>query len=244
MRNIKIIIAFDGTNYGGWQIQKNAVTVEEKIETAIKKITGEEVKVTGSSRTDSGVHAEGFVANFFTNSKIPGEKFKYAINSRLPSDIIVLSSEEAEENFHARYSSKGKTYYYKILNRELNSPHLRLYSYHYKEELDIFKMKEGAKFIVGKHDFSAFKSTGTTVKNTVRTIYSLNIEKRDEEIIITVTGDGFLYNMVRIIVGTLIEVGRGKIEPIKVKDIIESKDRKKAGPSVPPQGLFLKEVYY
>jgi tRNA pseudouridine38-40 synthase len=244
MRNIKLTLEYDGTNYLGWQKQKVGITLQGTLEEAIKILTNEEVEVTGSSRTDAGVHAKGFVANFKTNSKIPSEKFREAINHKLPGDIVILKSEEVEESFHARYDSKGKTYSYSILNRDVPSAINRNYLYHVKRKLDVESMKKACQYFVGTHDFAAFKTSGSSVKTTVRTITELYIKESDNIIKIYVTGDGFLYNMVRIIVGTLIMVGSNKIEPLEIKKVIASKEREKAGICVPASGLVLERVYY
>lgn len=244
MRNIKITVEYDGTNYFGWQKQKSGATIQQKIEEAIKTLTGEVVDVTGSSRTDSGVHAKGFVANFKTNSTIPSERFREALNSKLPGDIVVLKSEEVPDNFHARYSSKGKTYCYTILNRYEPSAIGRNYMYHVKENLDVEAMKKACKCFIGTHDFKAFKSTGSSVKTSVRTITDLHIDIEGNLIKIYVSADGFLYNMVRIIVGTLLLVGINKLEPSDIKRIITEGQREKAGKCVPPTGLCLEKVFY
>lgn len=244
MRNIKLIIEYDGTEYFGWQRQKDNITIQETLEEAISLLTNEEIEVTGSSRTDSGVHARGFVANFKTNSNIPGDKFREAINHKLPEDIVIIKSEEVEEDFHARYNAKGKTYSYGIIMRETPSAIGKDYLYHVKRPLDVEKMKEACKGFIGEKDFIGFRSTGSSVKGTIRTIKDLHIEKNGDIIKIYVTGDGFLYNMVRIIVGTLIMVGNNKINPEEIKSIIESKDRKRAGICVPARGLTLEEVFY
>jgi tRNA pseudouridine38-40 synthase len=238
------MIEYDGTNYGGWQRQNNAVTIQEELENAIFNITREHIKLIGCSRTDAGVHAKGFIANFSTDSKLLEDKLKVAINSQLPKNIIILDLREVEENFHARYSSKGKTYSYTILNRADSIAIGKDYVYHYKFPLDIDKIQRGAQQLLGKHDFSAFKSTGSSVKTSVRTITGLDIIKDDNLIKIYVSADGFLYNMVRIIVGTLIDVGNGKIEPDSIGEILNSKDRSKAGACVPAQGLCLEKVYF
>jgi len=244
MRNIKLTLEYDGTKYFGWQKQKERVTIQEKLEEALSLLTNDKIDIIGSSRTDAGVHARGFVANFKTNSKIPAEKFREAINHKLPEDIVILKSEEVEEDFHARYDAKGKTYSYGIIMREVPPSIGKDYLYHIKKPLDINKMKEACKYFIGEKDFVAFKSSGSSVKTTVRTIKNLYIEDDRDIIRIYVTGDGFLYNMVRIIVGTLIMVGNNKIEPEEITSIIESKDRKKAGICVPAKGLILEEVFY
>lgn len=244
MKNIKLTLEYDGTNYGGWQKQNNNKTIQEELEKAIRKATGEDIEVIGSSRTDAGVHARGMVANFNTNSSIPPERFREAVNRNLPDDIAIIKSEQVSDKFHARYDSKGKTYSYTIINRYEKVAMGRNYMYHVKEELDVEKMKKACEFFIGKHDFAAFKTNGSSVKTSVRTIKELYIEKNNDLIKVFVTADGFLYNMVRIIVGTLVEVGKGKIYPKDIENIIISKERSKAGPCVQPNGLVLEKVYY
>ena len=244
MRNIKLIIEYDGTNYAGWQRQKDIITIQEKIERAIEEITGEETQITGSSRTDAGVHARGYTGNFYTNSKIVVEKFTGAINSKLPRDIVILHSFEVPYEFHSRYNSTGKLYSYAIINRREPVAVGRNYIYHHKTILDTEAMKVATQYFMGTHDFSAFKNLGSSVKTSVRTITRLDIIKNEDMIKIYIAADGFLYNMVRIIVGALIRVGEGKIKPNEIKNIIESKQRSKAGKSVPPGGLCLEEVFY
>lgn len=244
MRNIKLTIEYDGTSYGGWQKQKNNRTIQQCIEEAIKLLTGEEVELIGSSRTDAGVHAKGMVANFITNSQIPADKFREAINTKLPDDIGIIKSEEVDKNFHSRYDSKGKTYCYTLVNRYEKVCIGRNYVYQVREELNYDLMKEAAKYFLGKHDFKAFKTNGSSVKTSVRTISGLELELKDDVIKIFVSADGFLYNMVRIIVGTLIEVGKGKIKPEDIESIIRNGDRSNSGPCVPPNGLVLEKVFY
>lgn len=244
MRNIKLTIEYDGTNYSGWQKQKNSITIEQKLEEAIEHIVKNKIELIGSSRTDSGVHARGFVANFMTESNIPIESFKHAINSKLPKDIVVINSEEVDAFFHSRYSSTSKEYSYTILNRTEPPAIERNYVYHYKKELDYEAMQLACTYFIGVHDFSAFKSTGSSVKTTVRKIKKAFLQKDGEKLIFFIEGDGFLYNMVRIIMGTLIDVGTHKIKPYEILDIIKSKDRSKAGKTVPASGLCLEVVYY
>lgn len=244
MRNIKLLIEFDGSNFCGWQRQPNGRTVQKCIETAIFKATGEEILINGSSRTDAGVHAKEMVANFFTNSTIPGEKFREAINTRLPEDVSIIKSEEVDEDFHARYSSKGKTYSYTIINRYERLSLGHQYLYHCRYKLDIEAMRDACNYFIGKHDFRAFMSPGSSAKTTVRTIKELYIEVEGDKIKIFITADGFLYNMVRIIVGTLIKVGNGKLAAEEIKDIIQEGNRKRAGMCVPPNGLILEKVFY
>ena len=244
MRNIKLKIQYDGTDYHGWQIQKNDITVQETVKKAVQKIVNEDVHLTGCGRTDTGVHAENYVCNFFTNSRIPSEKLPYALNTYLPNDIVCFEAEDTDENFHSNSSAVKKRYVYKILNREFPDVVMNRYSWHYKYPLDIEKMRIAAKAFIGEHDFIGFASSGFSVKTTVREIYSLDVDKNGDIITIDVVGNGFLYNMVRIIAGTLVFVGGGKINPNDMTDIINSKDRERAGITAPPQGLCLKEVYY
>ncbi|MCR4692484.1 MAG: tRNA pseudouridine(38-40) synthase TruA [Firmicutes bacterium] len=244
MRNIKLTIQYDGTMYHGWQMQKNAPTVQEELSRAISRVTGSLPNITGSSRTDAKVHAKHFVCNFKTESSVPCEKLPLALNTYLPDDIVCLSAEDCKSDFNARFSAKKKCYTYYILNSKLPCAFLRNYSWHFPYEIDIENMKKAAKGFIGKHDFAGFAASGGTVKTTVREIYSLDVTKEGDLIKITVTGDGFLYNMVRIIAGTLCFAGCGKIDYLSVPEIIASRDRKRAGITAPPQGLFLTEVYY
>ena len=245
MRNIKLVIEYDGKEFNGWQKQPNKLNIQGTIEKAIETITKEKVEVIASGRTDAGVHALGQVANFKTNSNIPIDKFAIAINSNLKKSIIIKSAEEVDERFHSRLSCKKKTYRYIINNSKYGTAIYRNLETCIKEKLDIEKMKEAIKYFEGEHDFKAFKASGASSKSSVRTIYKAEvIEKENDRIYIELTGNGFLYNMVRIIVGTLVEVGIGKIKPEDIKKIIESKDRKNAGKTLPPQGLYLLKVDY
>ena len=244
MKRVKLIIAYDGTNYCGWQIQINGITVEEVLNKAISELTGVETAVIGASRTDSGVHAMGNVAVFDTESKIPSEKFSFALNQRLPNDIRIQKSEEVPLEWHPRFCNSTKTYEYKILNRKFDMPTQRLYTHFVYMPLNVEKMKEAAKYIVGEHDFASFCSSGSQVESTVRTVYRLEVDKNDDVISIIISGNGFLYNMVRIIVGTLIKVGLGVYPPEYVKEIIEAKDRNAAGPKAPACGLMLVNIDY
>ena len=244
MKRIKLTIAYDGTNYCGWQIQPNGITIEEILNKALSKMTGEEVFVIGASRTDSGVHAMGNVAVFDTETTIPAEKIAVALNQRLPDDIVITKSEEVPLNFHPRYCNCSKTYEYHIINTRIPIPTKRLTNYFVSYVLDIDKMRQAASYLVGEHDFVSFCNVRTDVENTVRTITALDILTNGNEITIRITGNGFLYNMVRIIVGTLVRVGRGFYEPEKVKEILEAKDRKAAGVTAPAQGLMLVEIKY
>lgn len=249
MKRIMLRVAYDGTNYHGYQIQDNGDTIEQRLTEAIKGLTGEDIKLVGGSRTDAGVHAKENVVVFDTNSQIPGDKFKYGINQRLPEDIRVVSSNEVAADFHPRHCDTKKTYEYHILNAEIADPVKRLYAHHVYVPLDVSKMMQAAEFMIGEHDFNAFCAKGAQVESTVRTIYDIIIEEKPtqdsygrfpgKDIIIRVSGNGFLYNMVRIIAGTLIEAGFGRLEPSKVKEIIASCDRQNAGPTAPAMGLIL-----
>lgn len=244
MRNVKLIIEYDGTNYHGWQTQKNAKTVQDTIERAIKGLTGEEIDLTGSSRTDFGVHALGQVANFKTNSSIPADRFSYALNRMLPEDIVIKESKEVSLDFHARFQAKGKKYRYLIYSSRFPSAILRKRTYHVSYNLDFEAMEKAVSYFTGTHDFTAFKASGSSVKTSVRTITDVSLKNGEDVIRFEICGDGFLYNMVRIIVGTLVDVGMGRIKADSIPDIIGSLDRKKAGRTAPAEGLYLIEVYY
>ncbi|MCH5268608.1 MAG: tRNA pseudouridine(38-40) synthase TruA [Lachnospiraceae bacterium] len=245
MKRIKLVVAYDGTAYHGWQIQPGAVTVEGVLNRAICELTGEDIQVVGASRTDAGVHARGNVAVFDTDSQIPGEKFSYALNQRLPEDVIIQSSEEVTADFHPRHQNCRKTYEYTILNRKFPLPEYRHTAHFYYGTLDVKKMNAAAEAFVGEHDFAAFCSAGAQVQTTVREIYSLRVTREPEDLIkIRVQGNGFLYNMVRIIAGTLIQVGQGRINVSEISDIIASCDRGQAGPTAPARGLKLVEIIY
>ena len=244
MKRIKLTIAYDGTNYCGWQIQPNGITIEEVLNKTLTKLTGENIQVIGASRTDSGVHALGNVAVFDTETTIPAEKIAMALNQRLPEDIVVVQSEEVDADFHPRYCDCSKTYEYHIINTRIPIPTQRLTNYFVSYELNLEHMRQAASDLIGEHDFVSFCNVRTDVENTVRTITALDILTEGNHITIRITGDGFLYNMVRIIVGTLIRVGRGFYAPEKVKEILEAKDRKAAGVTAPAHGLMLVEINY
>lgn len=244
MRNIKLIIEYDGKKFGGWQKQPTKLNIQGEIEQAIKEITGEEVELTASGRTDSGVHSLGQVANFKTNSNIDINKFAIAINSKLKKSIVIKSAEEVDENFHARYSCKGKKYRYIINNSYQGTAIYRGLECHIPQKLNVQDMKDAIKYFEGEHDFKGFRASGTSSKNSVREIYKAEVIEDSERIIIELTGNGFMYNMVRIIAGTIADVGLGKIRPNEIPDIIKSKDRNKAGKTLPAHGLYLVEVYY
>ena len=245
MRNIKLVIEYDGKEFNGWQKQPNKLNIQGNIEKAIERITNEKIDLMASGRTDAGVHALGQVANFKTNSNIPIEKFALAINSNLKKSILIKSAEEVDEKFHSRLSCKKKTYRYIINNSKYGTAIYRNLETNIKEKLDVEKMQEAIKYFEGEHDFKAFKASGTSSKSSVRTIYKAEVIKKDNDrIYIELTGNGFLYNMVRIIAGTLVEVGMGKIQPEEIKEIIKSQKRENAGKTLPPQGLYLINVEY
>lgn len=244
MKRVKLKIAYDGTAYCGWQIQPNGITIEEVLNIHLSNLLGEEIVIIGASRTDSGVHALGNIGVFDTNARMPADKISYALNQRLPKDIVIQESCEVEANFHPRYCNSIKTYEYRILNRQFELPTERLYSYFVYRHLDVERMKEAAKYLIGEHDFKSFCSTRTQIIDTVRCIYSLDVTKRDDIINIRVKGNGFLYNMVRIIVGTLVKVGIGAYPPEHVEYILKAKDRMKAGPKSPACGLTLIGIDY
>lgn len=245
MKRIKLVVAYEGTNYCGWQIQPSGITIEAVLNKALSELLGETIKVTGASRTDSGVHSLGNVAVFDTDTRIPPEKICYALNQRLPEDIVVQSSCEVAPDFHPRHCYSEKTYEYRILNRKIPIPTLRKDTYFYYRNLDVEKMKKAAAYLVGTHDFKSFCSIHTTVEDTVRTILSCEVEKSLEDIItIRVTGTGFLYNMVRIIAGTLVQVGVGEKKPEDILEILEKKERSAAGPTAPAHGLTMIGIEY
>lgn len=245
MRNIKLTIEYDGKDFNGWQKQPNKLNIQGEIERAIESITREKVELMASGRTDAGVHALGQVANFKTNSKIPIDKFAIAINSNLKKSILIKSAEEVDEKFHSRLTCKRKTYRYIINNSNMGTAVYRNLETHIPTKLNLENMKKAIKFFEGEHDFKAFKASGTSSKSSVRKIYKAEIiEKEENRIFIELTGNGFLYNMVRIISGTLVDVGMGKILPEQIPDIINSKDRNKAGKTLQPQGLYLVKVEY
>ncbi len=244
MKRVKLIVSYDGTNYCGWQLQQNGVTVEEVLNKTISGLVGEEIAVIGASRTDSGVHALGNVAVFDTNSRIPSEKMSFALNQRLPEDIRIQHSCEVASDWHPRYCDTRKTYEYRILNRKFSVPTERLYSHFFYYPLDIKAMQQAAAYLVGEHDFKSFCSARSQVENTVRTIYFLDVIKEGDMIRIRINGNGFLYNMVRIIVGTLLKVGTGMYPPEHMKKILDAKDRRMAGPKAEAKGLTLMEIEY
>ena len=244
MKRVKLIVAYDGTNYCGWQIQINGITVEEVLNKTISELVGEPIAVIGASRTDSGVHAMGNVAVFDTESRIPAEKMSFALNQRLPEDIRIQESCEVPLDWHPRYCDTRKTYEYRILNRRFAIPTERLYSHFFYYPLDVEKMQEAADYLVGEHDFKSFCAVNAQSKTSVRTIYACTVTKEADIITIRVTGNGFLYNMVRIIAGTLIKVGAGEFAPQEMQAILDACDRSVAGPTAPAHGLTMIGLEY
>ncbi|NWG03797.1 MAG: tRNA pseudouridine(38-40) synthase TruA [Syntrophaceae bacterium] len=245
MRTIKLIIEYDGANYQGWQVQPKGPTLQGLLEEKLRLLTGEPIHLFGSGRTDAGVHALGQVAHFKTQSPMEVHSMKRALNSLLPRDIVIQSLKEVEDSFHARKHAKSKVYEYRILNRDLRSAFFRNYVWHIPQKLNLIEMTKATKGLIGEHDFSAFRSVGTPTRTAIRKVIRAEWKKgRDGVLRFEIEATGFLKQMVRAIVGTLIEVGKGKINAEDFKKILESKDRKKAGPTAPAHGLFLKEVKY
>lgn len=264
MKRIKLTVAYDGTEYSGWQIQPNAPTIEAELDAAIEQLTGEALHVTGASRTDAGVHALGNVAVFDTESTIPGDRWAYAVNRYLPSQISVVDSREVKPDFHPRYCNTRKTYEYKILNTKFPIPQLRNYAWYVPGHLDIDLMRKAAEMLIGEHDYKSFCCVRTQAESTVRTVYAIELEEKAAPgvdlneapaqaeaaeqagriITMRITGNGFLYNMVRIITGTLVQAGKGLITPEDVKAMLEKCDRNAAGQTAPPQGLTLVNIEY
>ncbi len=241
---VKMVVAYDGTNYRGWQGQPNGITVEEVLNRELSALLGEAVTVAGASRTDSGVHSLGNVAVFDTETKMPADKIAFAINQRLPEDIVVQDSCEVPAGWHPRYRNSRKTYEYRILNRTFRMPARRFDTYFYHHSLDVERMRQAAAYPVGGHDFKSFCAAGAQVKTTVRTIYACTVERDGDLIVIRVTGNGFLYNMVRIIAGTLIQVGGGMKKPEQIPEILAAADREAAGPTAPAHGLTMTGIEY
>lgn len=239
MKRVKLTVAYDGTDYHGWQIQNNGITIESELNRCLSELFGEQIQVIGASRTDAGVHALGNVAVFDTECRMPAEKISYALNQRLPEDIRIQRSEEVAPDWHPRRCESRKTYEYRIYRGEFPMPVKRLYSYFIYHPLDVDSMRKAAALLEGEHDFKSFCQTGAQVENTVRTIYSVEIEEQGAELVIRVCGSGFLYNMVRIIAGTLIEVGRGSRRPEDMTAVLQAVDRSAAGPTAPAHGLTL-----
>lgn len=243
-KRIRLTVAYDGTGYCGWQVQPGVVTIESELNRCLSDLLKEDIQVIGASRTDSGVHAMGNIAVFDTTARMPGEKVSYALNQRLPEDIRIQKSEEVSLDWHPRRQNSRKTYEYRIYRGEFPMPVKRLYSLFTYHKLDVKAMQEAAGYFVGEKDFKSFCQVGAQVESTVRTIYDLTVEEQGRELVIRVTGNGFLYNMVRIIAGTLLEVGQGKRKPADIQQILEAKNRQAAGPTAPPQGLMLVKYEY
>jgi tRNA pseudouridine38-40 synthase len=240
----KLIMAYDGTNYHGWQRQKNGITVQEVLENVLSQMFGKETVVTGCSRTDAGVHAKNYVCSFSGETTIPPDKIPFVLNTMLPPDIRAYECVPMHDSFNARFETVTKAYEYKIINRSFADPLLRNFAWHYPIELDVGKMQRAAAIIQGKHDFASFCAAGSSVKTTVRNLTELSVRKDGDTITVRAAADGFLYNMVRIIVGTLVYVGNGKLSEDDIKELIEKKDRRLMGITAPPQGLSLVEVNY
>lgn len=245
MRNLKITIEYDGTRYKGWQKQVGDIsTIQDKIEKVLSKMTGEDIQVIGCGRTDTGVHAENYIANFKTNSELSVEMMLSYLYEYLPEDIVVKALKDTSERFHARYNVKSKTYVYRINNNKFRNVFNRKYFYHIDEELNIKEMRSATEFLIGTHDFQSFTSLKPKTKSTVRTINYINITENDGLIEMEVNGNGFLWNMVRIIAGTLLEVGKGNLKVKDVEKILNEKKRSESGPIAQAKGLTLKEVNY
>ncbi|MFE8703862.1 tRNA pseudouridine(38-40) synthase TruA [Cytobacillus sp. FJAT-54145] len=245
MQRYKCKVTYDGSQFSGYQVQPEKRTVQRDIELALQKIhKGEKVKISASGRTDAGVHAKGQIIHFDSSLQIPLEKWKVAINSLLPDDVAIIDVEKVASDFHARFDTTGKEYRYYVHLSKTRDPFKRSYAYHYPYPLDFISMKEAIKFFIGIHDFTSFCSARTEVEDRVREIKEIELIEEDGMLLFRFVGNGFLYNMVRIMVGTLLQVGSGDIEPYSIKEIIEKKDRKYAGKTAPPQGLYLWEVFY
>jgi len=245
VRNIKLLIEYDGTNYQGWQVQPKGPTIQGILEEKIGLLTGQPVQLFGSGRTDSGVHALGQVAHFKTQSQMDIHTIQRALNSLLPHDIVIQKAEEVDEGFHARKYSKSKIYEYRILNRNLRSAFHRGYVWHIPQKLNLTEMKKATQSLIGEHDFSAFRTVGSPTRTTVRRVIRAEWKRgRDGLIRFEIEANGFLKQMVRSIIGTLVEIGKGRMEAAEIREILNSRDRKEAGPTAPAQGLFLKEVKY
>lgn len=244
VRNIKLTIAYDGTSYHGWQTQLNKPTIQETIENAISVITGQKIDLIGSGRTDRGVHALGQVANFIADTNIEQHKIKIALNANLPASIRIVESLDVPMEFHSRFDAHKKTYMYQIYNSRVSSPFYCNYSYFVPSILDFRIMEEASKLLLGTHDFKGFMASGSDVKTTVRTIYDVKLTKNDGFIRLYITGNGFLYNMVRIIAGTLVDIGKGSRDKGCIEKAIKTCDRTMLGHTAKPEGLFLKEVCY
>ena len=245
MRNILLTIAYDGTNYSGWQIQPNGITIEEKLQNAFQRMDGSKVKIIGSGRTDARVHARAQRANVVLKSTVPTDRIPYALNANLPPDIVIKDAIEVPRDFHARYDAVGKTYRYRLYTGKFRDPIGRNYHYHITDQLKVQKLKETLELLKGTHDFRGFMATGSSVKTTVRTIQSIEVQTVDANTFdVYISANGFLYNMVRIIIGSVVDVAKGKISIEQLENALNFQRRQSAGHTAPPQGLFLEEVVY
>ena len=244
MKRVMLIVAYDGTEYHGWQVQPNARTIEGELNRCLSELLQEDIQVIGASRTDAGVHAKGNIAVFDTDARMPAEKISYALNQRLPKDIVIQKSCQVDADFHPRHCDTRKTYSYHIYRGEFPMPLRTMYSYFTYVPLDVTKMREAAAFFLGEHDFKSFCSANTQVESTVRTIEFLDVTEDDRELVITIRGNGFLYNMVRIIAGTLVDVGRGFLAVEDIPDILKACNRERAGQTLPACGLVLEKYEF
>lgn len=244
MRTIKLTLRYDGSAFHGWQFQPNCITVEEEMKKALFQILREDIKIQSCSRTDTGVHANMFCCSFRTESERPCDKIILGLNAVLPETVAVYGCEDVPEDFHARYSCVGKEYIYKIWNGKERNPFMRNYALHFPRKLDEQLLDKASKDFIGTYDFSSFCASGATVQSKVRTVFDASVKREGDFVVFSVTGDGFLYNMVRIMVGTLLDISDGRIEKDKIKDIIKSENREKAGKTASPVGLYLNRVFY
>ncbi len=244
MRNLKLILQYDGSNYHGFQIQPDVATIAGEVNRVLTKLTGSDVNIQGCSRTDAGVHAYRYCCNFETEFPIPAERLPIVLKKMLPDDITAIECSQVDSSFNARFDTKSKTYRYLINTASDFTVYSRNYEWQYGKGLDVDAMRQAAQYIIGEHDFASFMTSGGQVTSTVRTVYKLDIVQNGHMVEIYINADGYLYNMVRIITGTLVQVGEGKISPEEVKNIILACDRQVAGPTAPPQGLYLYEIYY
>lgn len=244
MKRVMLIVAYDGTEYHGWQVQPNARTIEGELNRCLSELLQEDIQVIGASRTDAGVHAKGNIAVFDTDARMPAEKISYALNQRLPKDIVIQKSCQVDADFHPRHCDTRKTYSYHIYRGEFPMPLRTRYSYFTYVPLDVTKMREAAAFFLGEHDFKSFCSANTQVESTVRTIEFLDVTEDDQELVITIRGNGFLYNMVRIIAGTLVDVGRGFLAVEDIPNILKACNRERAGQTLPACGLVLEKYEF
>lgn len=244
MRNLALTIQYDGTNYHGWQVQKNALSVQEQFQNAVERVFGARLDVVGCSRTDTGVHANMYVLTLKTDMNITNEGVIMALNSNLPKDIAVIDCNECPDDFHPRYSCKSKEYVYKVYNGKRRNPFLANYALYYRRDIDENYLDWEAQAFVGTHDYRGFCSSKSDVEDTVRTVKSFRVYREGDLVCFKVEADGFLYNMVRIMIGTLLFVSEGKIKAGELKSVIDSKERKRAGKTAPPQGLYLNKIYY